>query len=303
MELLFVFGIGVLRIFQSSLNKQSSKHLESINTYLRFGVYFESVAALFALFYLCILGFNGFNSFTVVCSLLMGTAFLIELTTSLKALQNAPLPLCTMCSLGGGIILPAISGIFFFNEPMNVFGWLGVALFFISAYFLMPYEKKTVHIKKSTVVFLLCNFVINGCCGIISKFFAVGKEDGNAAMFACLSYVFAAILFGAVVFFTKVRRDTSAQAQKLQAGSRQAFLPKPVYISGGAVGVICASIVFFTTVLSRTVSIIVLNTLPNAVCLIGSLAVEALWFGNKLTLRQIIGVVLNILATVIIVLL
>lgn len=296
MDLLFVFGIGILRIFQSLFNKQSSKYLPSINQYLRFGLYFEAAASVFALIYLCINGFYGLNALTVVCSALMGTMFLLELTTSLKALQNAPLALCNICALGGGIILPALSGIFFFGEPMTVWKWLGVALFFVSAYFLAPYEKKKVSIKKSVVLILLLNFVINGFCGIISKFFAVKLDNGNAAMFACLSYAFATVWFCAVLFATRRKSRASTEAT-------EQFLPKPVYFFGGAVGAVCASIVFFKTVLSKTVSIIVLNTVPNAICLIGCLLIDILLFRVKLTARQIIGVILNILATAVIVLL
>ena len=296
MDFVFVLGIGVLRIFQSSFNKQSSKYLPSIHQYLRLGLYFEGSAAIFALIYLIINGFYGLNAFTLGCSVFMGTMFLLELTTSLKALQNAPLALCTICALGGGVILPAISGIFFFNEPVTVWKWLGVALFFVSAYFLTPYEKKRIRIKKSTVLILMLNFIINGFCGIISKFFAVKLDNGNAAMFACLSYAFAAVLFSAVLLVVWRKSRASHEAT-------EGFLPKPVYFFGGAVGAVCASIVFFTTLLSKTVSIIVLNTVPNAVCLVGCLLIDSFLFRAKLGTRQIIGALLNVLATTVIVLL
>ena len=295
MDLVFVLGIGILRIFQSSFNKQSSKYLPSVNQYLRFGLYFEASAAIFALIYLFINGFYGLNALTLACSAFMGTMFLLELTTSIKALQNAPLALCTICALGGGIILPSISGIFFFNEPMTIWKWFGVALFFVSAYFLSPYEKKRLSIKKSTALILMLNFIINGFCGTISKFFSVKVENGNAAMFACLSYAFAAVLFSAVLLVVGRKPHASHEAS-------ERFLPKPVYFFGGAVGAVCASIVFFTTVLSKTVSIIVLNTVPNTICLVGCLLIDAFLFRAKLNARQIIGAVLNVLATTVIVL-
>ena len=296
MKLLSVLGIGILRLFQSSFNKQSSKHLANANQYLKFGLYFEACASVFALLYLCVNGFYGFNGPTVICSALMGTMFLLELTTSLKALRNAPLALCTICALGGGIVLPAIFGIFFFNEPVTIWKWLGIVLFFISAYFLAPYEKKRISIKKSTVFILILNFIINGFCGIIGKFFAVKLDNGNAAMFACLSYFFAAVLFSAVLLVVWRKSYTSHKPA-------EPFLPKPVYFFGGAVGAVCASIVFFTTVLSKTVSIVVLNTVPNAVCLVGCLLIDTFLFRAKLGVRQAIGAILNVLATMVIVLL
>lgn len=303
MDLLSVFGIGVLRILQSFFNKNASKHLHDINKYLHFGFYFESMAAVFSLLYLFITGFYSFNLFTCVCSAIMGSAFILELTTSLKALQNAPLPLCTLCSLGGGIILPAFVGIFLFNEPMSLWGWFGVLLFFISAYFLMPHEKHTIILKKSTILILLCNFLVNGVCGIVNKYFAVKLENGNAALFSCLSYTFAAILFLLVLAVIGRMNKSTDDAQKWNKDRREPFLPKPVYLFGGLVGAVCASIVFFNTILSRSVPIVILNTVPNAICLIGSLVIDIIILKNGISSRQIIGVAINIIATAIIVIL
>lgn len=297
MKLLGVFGIGILRVLQSTLNKQCSKYLPSFRKCLRFGLYFEASAAVWALIYFCIIGFQGLNLFTVQCSVLMAVGFVLELITSLKALQGAPLSLCTLCALGGGIVLPAIVGIFFFGEPMSFWAWLGVAVFFLSAYFLMPGEKGTWGVPGKTLTILLCNFGINGLCVVISKFFAVKSQNGNAAMFACLTYAFAAVLFGAVLIGTR-KKELSCDFKT----SRDVFLPVPVYFLGGMVGAVCASIVLFNTVLSKTVPIVVLYTIPNAVCLVGSLMVDVLLFRGKLSVMKVAGIVLNILATTVIVL-
>ena len=307
MYLLPVFGVGILRILQSFFNKNASKRLPTINQYYHFGLFFEFSASVFSLLYLFIYHFYGFNLFTCVCSVIMGSAFVLELITSLKALQSAPLALCTLCALGGGIILPSFAGIFLFGEPMSLWGWLGVLLFFTSAYFLIPHEERSVRIKRSTLLILTCNFLANGLCGIVNKFFAVRLENGNAALFSCFSYSFATILFGAILIGIWVVnkkppavRICESDAEK---DAREPFLEKKVYLFGGLVGAVCASIVFFTTILSRTVSIIILNTVPNAICLTGSLVIDFVAFKSGITVRQIIGVILNIVATAIIVIL
>ena len=117
-------------------------------------------------------------------------------------------------------------------------------------------------------------------------------------MFSCFSYTFAAILFALVLLLTKKRKNPLEPAV-----AREPFLPKSVYLFGGLVGAVCASIVFFTTILSRSVSIIILNTVPNAICLVGSLFIDFMILKNKITTRQIIGVLLNIIATAVIVIL
>ena len=106
----------------------------------------------------------------------------------------------------------------------------------------------------------------------------------------------ATVWFFAVLFVSQRKSRASTEAN-------EHFLPKPVYFFGGAVGAVCASIVFFTTVLSKTVSIIILNTVPNAICLVGCLLIDTFLFRAKLNTRQMIGAVLNVLATTVIVLL
>ena len=203
MKIFSVFGVGILRILQSFFNKQASRHMSTTETYLRFGLYFESVASLFGLCYLFLAGTGGLNVQTVICAAIKGLLFLLELLTSLVALRSAPLALCTMCSLGGGIILPTISGIFFFQEPLSLLQWLGVALFFISAYFMIYSQNKKQTVSSSTIAVLACDFLINGLCGILSKYFAIRVENGNAALFTCLSYAFAALFFGITLLAIK----------------------------------------------------------------------------------------------------
>ena len=139
------------------------------------------------------------------------------------------------------------------------------------------------------------------------EFAAVRLENGIAALFSCFSYSFATILFGAILIGIWVvnKKPTAVRICESDAeeDAREPFLEKKVYLFGGLVGAVCASIVFFTTILSRTVSIIILNTVPNAICLTGSLVIDFVAFKSGVTVRQIIGVILNIVATAIIVIL
>lgn len=290
MNFLSVLGIGILRIFQSVLNKKSSTYLTSTKTYIQFGFYFETVASIFAILYLFVVGFNGFNLPTVLCSAITGALFLLELLTALKVLKSAPLVLCTMCSLGGGVILPTISGIFLFNEPMHLLQWCAILIFFLSAYLLSPSDNKRWSIDKYTFVLLAFNFLVNGLCGIVGKYFAVKVENGNPALFACLSYAFAALLFSIVLIIMKNNKESS-----------NAPFDKKLLVLGGFVGLVCTTIVYFSTVLSRIVPIVQLNTVPNAVCIVGNFILGVLLFKEKFTITKLIGVVLSIISTVLIV--
>ena len=304
MKLVPVFGLGALRIAQSTINKTTSKHMNSNDSYYRYGLYFEGFAAIFSFAYFCLTNMKGFNLATVICAAITGACFFFELLTSLKALQIAPLALCTLCSLGGGIILPAIIGIFYFNEPLSLLQWLGVVLFFVSMWFLKPEEEKKVKMTSATAIVLLSNFLINGACGFIGKYFAVKVDNGNAALFSCLSYVSAALLFIMAVWVINFKTNKASEEKKpvgkLMVNLFDGF-PKTLYICGPLVGLVCASIVYFSTLLSRVVPIIILNVIPTTICIIGSLFVGVLLFKEKISYKRVLGIVLSIIATAIII--
>jgi len=305
MNLLPIFGVGGLRIMQSTINKKTSKFMKSTATYYQYGFYFEAFAAIFSLIYFFILDRSGFNMPTLICSVITAACFFLELITSLKALQMAPFPLCTLCAFGGGIVLPAICGIFFFNEPLSLFKWGGVVLFFLAIYFLIFETNEKTKISIKAILFLLANFVINGVLVLLSKYFAIYVKNGSAALYSCLSYACASILFAVAVIFT---HKTTVKKIENDNDKRAIFNPlntleKPLYVYGVLLGAVCATIVFSITNLSRTVPIIMLNVIPTAISLIGSLFIGLWFFKEKITIKKVIGIVLSIISTIVIIVL
>lgn len=288
MKLLPVFGIGILRIVQSSANKKVSTYTNTFEHTLRFGVLFETAAAILSLAYLSVAGVGGATISTMICAALTGFGFLCELLTALEALRRAPLVLCSLCSLGGGIILPSIVGIYFFNEPLTLLQWFGVLLFFVSAWLLSPRSEQTNTFSlKTSLPFLLSNFLINGALALIGKYYAVRVPNNNPALFSCWSYATAAVLFGLFLLLKTPKKAASSTTR----------FPKKVYLFSILLGATCATIVFSSTLLSRTVSIVILNTVPNAICIVGSLLVGFFLFREKITPIRMVGAVLSILST------
>ena len=300
-----IVGIGGLRIAQSTINKKTSKYMASTATYYQYGFYFESFAAIFSLIYFCVIDKTGFGIETLICSAITGLCFFLELITSLKALQMAPLPLCTLCSFGGGIILPAICGIFFFNEPLSIYQWFGVVLFFISIYFLMEETKGQVKMAFRVLLILFFNFAINGALGVLSKYFAVNIPNGNAALYSCLSYTCASVIFLVLVIFTSkdVKKTLGKEREKVGLFNPFNTFEKPLYLYGVLLGAVCATIVCLSTLLSRIIPIIILNVVPTAISIIGSLFIGFWFFKEKITIKKVIGIVLSIISTAVIILL
>jgi len=295
MKTLTVLGMGALRILQANFNKVTSGYVDTKETSIRYGAYFEFVAAIFSLLYLGIVGFYGWNTATVICAALSGAGFLAELLTILAAMRSAPIVLCNLCAMGGSVIITAVLGIFYFGEPMSLLQWAGVVLFFAAVWFLSPTEKNSSKkITGKTLLLLLANFLINGILSSIGKYFAVRVENGNAALFAFLCYVFAALFFGLCILFQfgKKGRNIEPVWQPFH---------KKLYIYGLAVGAVCATIVYLSTILLRIVPVVIANTVPSVISIIGCLFVGALFFKEKINGKNAVGVVLGALSAVLIV--
>ena len=284
MSLFLVFMMGLLRVVQSVNNKTVSIYTNTTRKTLLFGILFEAAAALVSFGYLFVSGFGGFHLTTLTCSAAMGIGFVAELMTALVCLQRAPLGLCTLCSLGGGVVLPAVAGVFFFQEPLSALQWAGIVLFFFAAWLLTPQSSTTISVPFGKALpYLLANFLINGGLSLMSKFYAIVAVDANPALFSCGSYAIATV--GFALLLLKVKEPQSGPA-----------FPKKVYFIGGAQGGVCATIVFLMVFLANSIPIVILNTVPSAICIAGSVFIGGLFFKEKITTKHLLGAFLSVIS-------
>ena len=286
MPLLLVFVMGLFRIIQSVINKTVSAHTNTTRKTLIFGGLFESAAAVFSLCYLLISGFEGLHLTTFLCAAAMGLGFVAELLTALACMQRAPLGLCVLCSLGGGVVVPAVAGVFFFNEPLAALQWVGIVLFFFAAWLLTPQSTASASVPFGKAIpFLVTNFLINGGLSLMSKYYAVIAKNANPALFSCGSYAIAAVGFGILLLGFKENRAQQAAA-----------FPKKVYFFGGALGAVCATLVFLMVYLANAIPIVILNTVPSAICISGSVFIGRLLFKEKITAKHLFGALLSVIS-------
>ena len=297
MNILPVVGMGGLRILQANFTKRASVHTGKFDSMVHFGAFFNGSAAVISFFYLLGAGFSGLNTLCVLCAFLIGAGFLAEQFTNILALRRAPLVLCNLCALGGGTVLASIAGIFFFEEPMSLLQWVGVVMFFVAVFLLSPKPEKKENAPKASVWILFpilaANTIINGLLLILIKYYADFSENTNSILFTFFCYVFAAIMFGAIALGLRTRPAFAERKGKV--------FPKPLYINGGALGLICASICSLQTTLSTIIPIVILNTVPSVISVIGCAVIDAIFFKTKLTWRNILGVICGIACAILIV--
>ena len=103
---------------------------------------------------------------------------------TLKSLEKVNLSLYSLFSMLGGMLLPFVAGMIFYNEPMTVAK--GVCIVIICAALLMTVDFK----KKSTggEVFYIGVFFFNGMSGVFSKIHTDAINKGEIATVSSATY-------------------------------------------------------------------------------------------------------------------
>lgn len=226
---------------------------------------------------------NGFRFEFTWFSALM--AFLAALDSigytyfSLKSLGRINLSLYSMFSMLGGMILPSVVGILFYNEELTVGKGICYALLMLS---LLLSSKKGE--KKSGYIYYMGVFVLNGMSGVLSTIFQNAPyEKTSAAGYSMLIALTALVI--CLVFLPFVKGS----------GER---LTKKAVVSMGGYGVLCR--------VGNYLLLIALAHLPasaqypfvtGGVMIISTII--SLFTKNKPSKREIAGVAISFAALVI----
>lgn len=297
LTILFFGIIAAMRVVQKICMKRTSNLLNSGVSFFHYGAFYQLASALFAFVLLCFIGFNGANSATVLCAFVSALLFVLELFTSLEAIKGSTLTICNMVATGG-LFVPCIAGIFLFNEPMRALQWVGMGVFVVAVYFLASGSKETY--KKfsfKTFLMLLLNFLANGAVMVVQKYFAVLVQDGNVALYSTLTFAFGAVILYICMFALALLKQTNEQGERI---NQIKPLSKSLYLYGILLAVALCSINQLVTTMAKTVPSVVLFTVSSALSIIITSIVGAVAFHEKLTVKNVIGILLGLGAIVMI---
>ena len=190
-------AIALMRVAQKVCSKKVSTEVQG-NTFFHYDGYYNLLSALFSLITLFMVGFDGFDFPTVLCALATAVCLAVELFASLEALKGASLIVNQMFSVGA-LFIPCIVGIFFFDEPMSVWQWLGLLLFIVAMYFMVaPAQKeekeKTAKITTKTIIMLVLTLIAGGGTMVAQKAFAKIVPSGSVAMYSFLMFALNAVI-------------------------------------------------------------------------------------------------------------
>ncbi len=151
-------------------------------------------SVIIAIIMFAIGGFKmGFTPFSAILALIYTASGLIMTYFSLKAFEVTNLSVYSIFSMLGGMLLPFLLGVFFYDEGFSVPKAICIAL--IVAAVLLGIEKKKA--GKRAVIYYLAVFVLNGMAGVISKIHqSSATAHVDSTSFMMLSALWAVLICG-----------------------------------------------------------------------------------------------------------
>ncbi len=286
-------AIAVMRVAQKICSKKVSLLVDNEIRFFHYGGYYQAVSALFALITLCFVGFYGFNLPTLLCALASAVLFAVDLYSSIEAIKGATLVVCNLFALGG-MFLPCVLGIFLFDEPMGLWQWLGLVVFLSSIYFISAKaggskEKKPFTLK--TLLMLIISFTVNGLVMIVQKYFGLLVVNGNVAMFSALTFGLNALILYACMAVACWINAKKKPAEGVLPKRLERLSPK-MLLYGAVLALALFTINQLVTTMTKTVSSAVLFPVSSAISILITCIVGVVVFKEKLTVKNIVGIVL-----------
>lgn len=299
----YIAIILVCRVAQHLCNKQTSNDVRTMQRFFKFGAWRNLISAVLGIFLILVIG-NGFKCDlpTVLISVFSGLMLAAGTGLGIINLKNGTVALSSMFSTAG-LLIPCFAGIFLFDEPMSVWQWVGVAIFFVAAYFLISSSSKSYKkFSLKSLLFLIALTLSEGAIMLAQQMFSFYVPDGDVSVFSFISFGTAfSVLF--VCCFIKpkdrgaLRNDTTPSETTSDSENK---LTRKLLIMGAILAVAVFTINQLATLALETVSPVILFTFINGGSTIIGSVIAALFFGEKFTLKSIVGIVLGVSALIII---
>lgn len=293
MGAIYISVILVCRVVQAIFSKRSSMEVRDFSMMIGYSAFKNAVSAVLAFFLILITGCSFFVSLPAfLIAFLSGLSLFAAGFCSIYAMKTGTISLTSMFGTAG-MLIPFLAGIFWFGQPVRLWQWVGVALFFVGAWLLIISSNET-HQKLTgkTILLLFGSMLANGCTMLAQQLFVTYAGDCDVTVFSLLS-------FGLISLFSAL---ALLVAKKSPAGNgeKHRFLSRPLMVCG----VVLAAAVFIINQLATKsaalVPPVILFAFINGGATIISSIVGAVMYREKLTAKTVTGIILGISALIMI---
>ena len=226
--------------------------------------------------------------FTVISGALYGMFTVLSTIISLNALAVGSYATTTLlCSIQ--MMIPALSGYFFWDEEIYFGQLIGLVLLFIGL-FLCIWQGQQQKFTWKWLLYCLMNIVFSGAIGVTQKIHQSSTHKDELSMFLLVSFAVSVVFLAAVLAL-------------IRPGSKRAVsapLSKTVMLIALLTGLGTALNHFINTDLAGRISSMIFFPAYNGSSLLMSLLFSILLFHEKFKTRQIIGFLCGLIGVLLI---
>lgn len=286
--ILILCTICILTIQTLCFKEFNRSFMKNVSSYFLFNFMFFSVVV--TVFVVSGVSIWGYDPATLGLGALFGVLFIVAIFCYMKAMENGPLSF-TILFNSFGILIPVLSGVLFWNEPINAVQVVGLLLLFTTFYLgsgsgSAPGEKQSMNLKW--LFFCIISFIGNGMIMTVTKWHQIvlpGRENkeflvmafGTAAVLSLLLFLFS--------YFTKKQVITHLRNRRLAM----------IVIVTGITTAFGNQLIVYLA--SRIPSVLQFPAINGGIVIMTTV-VSALLFKDRLTRNGVIGMNLGIVSLV-----
>ena len=193
-----------------------------------------------------------------------------------------------------GVLIPLILANILFNEPVKPTQWLGIAILIVAVIIMCSYNSGLKgKMSFSSILLLILTGASNGIADFSQKLFVRTTDGVPSSVFNFYTYVFSAITL-LICYIVFKKTESKVESEK------QSTIPKVMYAYVAVMAVCLFANSYFKTVAAYTLDSAKLYPLNQGAALILASLMSVFLFGEKLTLKAVIGIALSFVALIII---
>ena len=217
----------------------------------------------------------------LLISLIAGVGTSVFVITWLLAIRRGAYMLVDVF-LTVGVVIPMALSAIFYNEKIGLWEIAGFLLLIVAAVILCGYSSSVKSkLKVGDIILLATSGIANGFVGFSQKMFTNSGSTTSASVYNFYTYVFSAIVLVLFFLFSKGKREDKFDAKALFG---------KVFWFVGIMAVCLFACSYFNTLAAKHLGAAQLYPLTQGAGLILSTIMSAVFFGEKIKPRLIVGV-------------
>lgn len=293
MQIVLIFAVFfVCRVVQFTFLKKTSVRIQGRTQLLIYTAYQYLISTVLSVFLLTdIRSVFSVSPSGLVIGVLGGIAMFSSSLCSMSALNRGVQMILTSLFSSISIIIPTVASTFLFGEDMSIWQIIGVAALLYAAGLLLGISKESYRdFSAKGFLLLLGLFAADGMTMLAQKCYPYWEPEGDVAVYTFLAFGTAFVLTGIMGTVDMGKAHTNITK----------VMNKDLAVGGAVLAAVLFLVMYLGIVAVPLIPAVILYSLVAGGTLLVAFGVATVIFKEPVTKKNIIGVLISILALIII---